>query len=251
MDQYLLLAKGARGRAVVDLIHRAVSDPAVFAFGELLDVQSVRELEDTEHAASLALLKLFSTGTWADYRQHGASLPNLTVAQQTKLKQLTVVSLAQGTKEVPYQRLMVGVEVGTVRELEDLIITHCFYPALVSGKLDQRQGCLQVEEVVSRDVMPDQLPAVTQGLATWLQQSSSVLQQLEQRIQGIEAATKQTADRRAADKAATEEAKASLSKETDFRSQETMLLDEEQPAEEERGSGGLGSMFSSRSKRRR
>lgn len=49
MDQYLLLAKGARGRAVVDLIQRAVSDPAVFAFGELLDVQSVREVSYPNH----------------------------------------------------------------------------------------------------------------------------------------------------------------------------------------------------------
>lgn len=56
----------------------------------------------------------------------------------------TIVHEGFGLQEVPYQRLMVGVEVGTVRELEDLIITHCFYPALVSGKLDQRQGCLQV-----------------------------------------------------------------------------------------------------------
>ena len=29
---------------------------------------------------------------------------------------------------VPYQQLMEGLEVGSVRELEDLVITHCFYP---------------------------------------------------------------------------------------------------------------------------
>ncbi len=38
---------------------------------------------------------------------------------------------------------MEELEIGSVRELEDLIITHCFYPRLVSGKLDQQQGCLQ------------------------------------------------------------------------------------------------------------
>lgn len=65
MDQYLLLAKGARGRAVVDLIHRAVSDPAVFAFGELLDVQSVREVSHPNdglaaYHASVTLMHVLS-----------------------------------------------------------------------------------------------------------------------------------------------------------------------------------------------
>lgn len=44
MEQYLLLAKGARGRALVDLIQKVTSDPAVFAFGELLDNPSVKEV---------------------------------------------------------------------------------------------------------------------------------------------------------------------------------------------------------------
>ena len=45
-QQWVLLAKGARGRGVVDLICRATSDPAVFAFGELLDVPSVSEVRE-------------------------------------------------------------------------------------------------------------------------------------------------------------------------------------------------------------
>lgn len=41
IQQYVLLAKGARGRAVVELIVKATSDPGVFGFGELLACQSV------------------------------------------------------------------------------------------------------------------------------------------------------------------------------------------------------------------
>lgn len=44
MMQYLLLAKGARGRALMELISRATSDPMLFAFGELLDVPTVSEV---------------------------------------------------------------------------------------------------------------------------------------------------------------------------------------------------------------
>lgn len=44
IQQYVLLAKGLRGRGLTDLIAKATGDPAVFGFGELLDVQSVKEV---------------------------------------------------------------------------------------------------------------------------------------------------------------------------------------------------------------
>lgn len=53
--------------------------------------------------------------TLLGFAEHGASLPNLTVAQQTKLKQLTVVSLAQGTKvPQPHLQTPLGSTVQTV-----------------------------------------------------------------------------------------------------------------------------------------
>ncbi len=45
---------------------------------------------------------------------------------------------------IPYDDLLQQLEISSLRELEDLIITHCFYPQLVKGKLDQKQHCLQV-----------------------------------------------------------------------------------------------------------
>jgi COP9 signalosome complex subunit 7 len=44
IEQYLLLAKGARGRALADLIQRATAEPGLFAFGELLEVEGVKEV---------------------------------------------------------------------------------------------------------------------------------------------------------------------------------------------------------------
>ena len=44
MEQYCLLAKGARGLALADLIQRVTSDPQIFAFGELLSMPHIQEV---------------------------------------------------------------------------------------------------------------------------------------------------------------------------------------------------------------
>ena len=45
LEQYVLLAKGVRGRAIADLIAKVASEPGIFVFGELLDVPSIKEVE--------------------------------------------------------------------------------------------------------------------------------------------------------------------------------------------------------------
>lgn len=44
IQQYLLLAKSVKGRALADLIVKATEEPGLFAFGELLAHQSVQEV---------------------------------------------------------------------------------------------------------------------------------------------------------------------------------------------------------------
>ena len=44
IQQYLLLAKNARGRAACDLISKATSEPGLFGFSELLSVPSIQEV---------------------------------------------------------------------------------------------------------------------------------------------------------------------------------------------------------------
>ena len=44
LEQFVLLAKGTRGRATADLVVKATAAPGVFIFGELLDVPSVQEV---------------------------------------------------------------------------------------------------------------------------------------------------------------------------------------------------------------
>lgn len=54
---------------------------------------------------------------------------------------LTVLLL---TQNITYSELIAQLGISSIRELEDLIITECFYKGIVSGKLDQQKRCLQV-----------------------------------------------------------------------------------------------------------
>ncbi|PNW71372.1 hypothetical protein CHLRE_16g651500v5 [Chlamydomonas reinhardtii] len=183
IQQYVLLAKGLRGRGLTDLIAKATGDPAVFGFGELLDVQSVKELQGTDLASHNALLQLFAYGTWSDYQANASSLPPLSEAQALKLKQLTVASLAASEKVLPYSQLQSAVSISGVRELEDFLINHCFYAGVITaGKLDQKQACLQVHDVIGRDVRREDLPQITQRMACWIAAGDELLRAIEARV---------------------------------------------------------------------
>lgn len=43
VEQFVLLAKAARGLALVDLISKATAEPGMFSYGELLSLPSVQE----------------------------------------------------------------------------------------------------------------------------------------------------------------------------------------------------------------
>lgn len=44
IEQYVLLAKGARGLALQDLVQKVTTEPGIFAFGELLSLPNVKEV---------------------------------------------------------------------------------------------------------------------------------------------------------------------------------------------------------------
>eukprot|EP00951_Prasinocladus_malaysianus_P006113 scaffold43318_cov29-Prasinocladus_malaysianus.AAC.1 len=86
IEQYCLLAKGVKGRALLDLIAKATAEPGLFHFGELMDVESIRQaaiwsakeaegmcfnhssqLEGSDFASGHRLLQLFAFGTWREY----------------------------------------------------------------------------------------------------------------------------------------------------------------------------------------
>ena len=122
LEQFLLLAKSAKGAAAAQLVQEATSTPGLYVFGELLEMDTIQALNESEHAPLLRLLEVFTYGTYTDYKgeterasytcalswyicmrlvchcfPHTANisvLPQLCPAQLTKLKHLTIITLA-------------------------------------------------------------------------------------------------------------------------------------------------------------
>lgn len=181
-EQFCLLAKSARGRAAAEIVAQATSDPALFAFGELLHAPHIQELQGTDHAYAWELLQLFAYGTWADFRAVAHRLPPLQPQQVLKLKQLTVMTLAEKAKVVPYDVLMAELQVSNVRELEDLLINDCMYSGIVRGKLDQRRRCFEVQFSAGRDLRPGQLDNLISTLSNWQGGAEKLLTTIQEKI---------------------------------------------------------------------
>ncbi|KAG8904825.1 hypothetical protein FRC01_008589, partial [Tulasnella sp. 417] len=69
LEPFLLMAKSAKGAAAAKLVENATAAPGVFVFAELLEHPNIQELANNpQHAPYLELLKLFSYGTYEDYK---------------------------------------------------------------------------------------------------------------------------------------------------------------------------------------
>ncbi|GMP62098.1 hypothetical protein CsSME_00024326 [Camellia sinensis var. sinensis] len=163
-------------------IQKATSHPSLFAFSEILSVPNVLELQGTEHSVYLDLLRLFAHGTWSDYKSNASHLLQLVPDQILKLKQLTVLTLAETDKILPYDVLMQELDITNVRELEDFLINECMYVGIVRGKLDQLRRCFEVQFAAGRDLRPGQLGSMIQTLSNWLTTSDNLLITIQEKI---------------------------------------------------------------------
>jgi len=57
---------------------------------------------------------------------------------------ISTCTLLHAIQVISYESLRQQLDIATVRQLEDFIITECFYTNIISGKLDQKKACLQV-----------------------------------------------------------------------------------------------------------
>jgi hypothetical protein len=55
-QQFLILGKSARGRALAELINRATAEPGIFTFGELLNLPNVQEVCFAEGVSSVRVV---------------------------------------------------------------------------------------------------------------------------------------------------------------------------------------------------
>ncbi|KAL0058623.1 hypothetical protein AAF712_014694 [Marasmius tenuissimus] len=184
LEPYLLMGKSMKGAAAAKLIQDATSAPGVFVFGELLQLPNVQELgKNQEQEKHLSLLQLFAYKTYGDYLKHQDQLPPLNPAQVTKLKHLSIVTLAADKRILPYSELMTALQTPTIRELEDLIID-AIYLDILRGKLDQKEEQLEVEYTMGRDIEPEKLGDLLAALKDWCT-TAAVLQTLDEKVASI------------------------------------------------------------------
>ncbi|CBI16662.3 hypothetical protein PVL29_019779 [Vitis rotundifolia] len=182
IDAFVKQASTHNGSALATVILDATSHPSLFAFSEILAVPNVVELGGTENSVYLDMLRLFAHGTWSDYKSNVDRLPQLVPDQALKLKQLTVLTLAETNKVLPYDQLMQELDVTNVRELEDFLINECMYAGIVRGKLDQLRRCFEVQFAAGRDLRPGQLGCMIQTLSNWLGTSDNLLLSIQEKI---------------------------------------------------------------------
>lgn len=172
---YAKLVERSEGDGCVMVIKQALKDSQVFVFGELLDAPNVQALSGTSNEPWLHVLKLFAYGTHREYK--AKELPVLGKVESQKLKQLSIVSLAEQSKTLSYKLLMNELDIENVRELEDLVIDS-IYKGLVKGTLDQTKGVFQVQSAIGRDISPADLAVMMETLANWSQSSNGLIEQL-------------------------------------------------------------------------
>lgn len=193
LEQFTLLAKSMKGRAVVGIIQQALSSKRVFVFGELLAMPNVQALRNTEHAAHLSLLELFAYGTYSQY--DSSVLPELNDQQTLKLRQLSIVTMArEKNKVVSYDDLSQELGLSDVRALEDVII-ETIYAGLVSGKMDQKAKLFRVSRAAARDVAVEDVPAMAAKLKRWAQTADLLVAALDRNRQLGEDARREKKER--------------------------------------------------------
>eukprot|EP00158_Paraphelidium_tribonemae_P001536 Partr_v1_DN24521_c0_g1_i2_m19631 putative COP9 (constitutive photomorphogenic) homolog, subunit len=150
IEQYVILAKQARGLSAVDLIVKATESPHIYAFGELLRSPGIQTINgDSTHGKYYSLLELFGYGTVIDYNE--SKYPALSPLQMRKLQLLSLVSILSDRQSCPYAVAMESVQCPTVRQLEELVV-EAVYAGVLKAQLDHRAQLIEVEWVTGRDV---------------------------------------------------------------------------------------------------
>ncbi|KAF3140889.1 hypothetical protein TWF569_008200 [Orbilia oligospora] len=192
LEEFIVLGKSAPGAAAVANIQKCISSPNCFVFAELLELPNVQALQnDPDHAKWLEALKLFAYGSYMDYKHQRTtspnSLPDLSPPQLTKLKQLSLITIASTEPhKLTYPSLQSLLDIPNTRLLEDLIIS-AIYASLLDAKLDTANQRVEVSSTAGRDVAPGDITNMIAALESWSTSCSSVLTEIEAQIASIQA----------------------------------------------------------------
>ena len=81
------------------------------------------------------------------------------------------MAMAETLKVLSYESLMASLDISSLRELEDLLITGCIYTGVVKGKLNQEKRQFEVHFSRGRDVPFEQVRF--DGHPAWRRKKSS------------------------------------------------------------------------------
>jgi len=168
------------GKDLEKAILEALADPDRFTFGDILAMPNV-EAYAKNNQALVDLVKIFAHGTVAEYNAKKGSLPTLNEAQSSKLKKLTLLSLASQSKTLPYDGLVKKLEAKNAWGVEDLI-TDCIRKGLLKGKHNPKAKEFVVEYAECRDISDSDLDGMASQIAAWLESSGEALKILERKI---------------------------------------------------------------------
>lgn len=182
---YLSATRGADSKAATDVCVEATADPGLYEFGELLSAPPIAALKGTNDHKYYELLRLFAHGTLDDYRAATQSFPPFSEAHWKKLRTLTLVSLANGNNVLQYDVLRQRLALDTVREVEDVVLD-AVYTGLVRAKMNQREGRVEIISAVGRDVvMPEGVSEMITMLKGWVQRSTQLVEEIDDKINYI------------------------------------------------------------------
>ena len=167
LEATLVLARGQQGLALSHNVLRALRAPHSYLLGELLDMPNVQAL-GASHAGTLSLLTLLVHGTYTEYKASREAYPDMDEALLTKLKVLSLVSIASARKSLPYAELAAELDCRSVPELEALVVT-AVDEGLLRARMDQRSQMVEVTHCAGRDVRVDKasLTALLEKLDAW------------------------------------------------------------------------------------
>jgi len=180
LKQFCILASKQKGRACAALIQQVISNKKIFNYGDLLSMNSVNQLNEDngEYNTYYNTLELFAYGKYIDYVNNKEKYLELNDLQIIKLKQLTIVSLAEKSRNINYSILQNELDINDIRLLEDLIID-TIYLGLIKGKLNQRQQTLRIIDTMRRDVRPNQLRELIDSLKIWQENVATLIDTVE------------------------------------------------------------------------
>ncbi|XP_018907503.1 COP9 signalosome complex subunit 7b [Bemisia tabaci] len=181
LEQFLLLAKSAKGSAAAELVKEVLGAPGINTFGELMDMPNIQELKDGPNAKYYNALYIFTHGTYKQYLQNQSELPELSPPQKKKLQNLTLVTLASKMKCIPYSLLQEELDIQNVKDLEDSII-EAIYADIIVGKMDRKNSVLEVDSTIGRDVRPEELDSIVNTLKNWCESCETMLSSIDTQI---------------------------------------------------------------------